>query len=147
MVSTSHLKKYIADILGICSSAICFVHCIASPLLLAIGLLKNDLPWLKYVFLVIAFLSVFTAIRDTTPGKVAVFLWASFWVFTFSLLFESKWEVLEDTGILSSLAIITGHIINIKSCRRCVKEETQETTVNFSEPKISNKQNNDESIY
>lgn len=143
----SALRKYVADATGIFSSTICFVHCIASPFLLSIGMGLGELLWLKYLFIGMAFLSITFAVKETTTFKVAAFLWVSFWVFTLSLLFENRWEVLEYTGLLASIGIITGHLTNIRSCSKCVQNQSDDSTLTTIKSPLTKSNQEDEVIY
>jgi hypothetical protein len=110
----------LADITGMLSASLCLVHCIASPLLLASGVYFIEEPWLKYVFIITAFFSIYFSLKQQTNSKVAFLLWAGFLLFLFSLLFEEAFPVLEFVSWVASLIIISGHIWNIQTCRRCV---------------------------
>lgn len=147
LFSPSYLKKYAADGVGITSSALCLVHCMAMPALLSAGVFSNELPWLKYVFIVVAFCSITASIKETTSFKIAALLWASFWVFTFSLLFENKWHPLEYTGLLASAGIMAGHLLNIKSCSNCVNEGNNATAETMISNSTVKPHKEDESVY
>lgn len=43
-----------ADLIGILSSSICLVHCLATPLLVAFGVGFITNPFFKYLFLIIS---------------------------------------------------------------------------------------------
>jgi drug/metabolite transporter (DMT)-like permease len=143
----SSVKKFLADFIGIASSAICFVHCIAAPVLLSAGAVTEEWPWLSYVFIAIAFFSLAAALKENTPDRISALLWASFFVFLFSLMFEEKWPLLEYTGLLASAGIITGHILNIKSCRSCVPEQPKQTTLPPPQTPFIKINRDDERIY
>jgi hypothetical protein len=147
MTFSSAIKQFAADGIGITSSALCFVHCIATPFLLYSGVLIDELAWLKYVFMAVAFISILSAIKETTPFKTAALLWVSFWLFTFSLLFENRWELLEYTGLLASVGIITGHLYNIRSCSKCVQKEPDTPGKKNINPPLIKSNQEDEVIY
>jgi len=116
-------KKYnIADFIGIASSSICLVHCIATPLLIAFGLKLFTEPAFTYLFLILSFVSIFKATEKITTTKIALLLWVSFWGFLFSTLFHEEYEWLHYTSYLFSVLIIIGHILNIKHCKSCKNE-------------------------
>ena len=110
-----------ADLIGILSSSICLVHCVATPLLIAFGAGFITNPLFKYLFLIISFVSIFKATENITSKKISLLLWISFWGFLFSTLFQEEYEWLHYSGYLFAILIIIGHILNIKHCRECSK--------------------------
>ena len=110
-----------ADLIGILSSSICLVHCVATPLLIAFGAGFITNPFFKYLFLIISFGSIFKATENITSKKISLLLWISFWGFLFSTLFQEEYEWLHYSGYLFAILIIIGHILNIKHCRECSK--------------------------
>jgi len=123
-MSTTKINK--ADLIGILSSSICLVHCLATPLLLAFGASFITNPFFKYLFLIISFVSIFKATENITSKKIALLLWISFWGFLFSTLFQEEYEWLHYSGYLFAILIIIGHILNIKHCRECSKQNENE---------------------
>ena len=115
----SFIKNYKADTIGIINSSICVIHCIATPLLLAFGVGFMANPFFKYLFLIIAFLSIFKTTQALTSGKIATLLWVSFWGFSFSTLLEDEYTWLQYSSYCFALLIIIGHIINIRHCKKC----------------------------
>jgi hypothetical protein len=110
-----------ADLIGILSSSICLVHCLATPLLIAFGAGFITNPFFKYLFLIISFVSIFKATENITRRKISLLLWISFWGFLFSTLSQEEYEWLHYSGYLFAILIIIGHILNIKHCRECSK--------------------------
>jgi hypothetical protein len=115
-----------ADLIGILSSSICLVHCVATPLLIAFGAGFITNPFFKYLFLIISFVSIFKATENITSKKISLLLWISFWGFLFSTLFQEEYEWLHYSGYLFAILIIIGHILNIKHCRECSKQNENE---------------------
>ena len=124
MISFSKINK--ADFIGIISSTLCLMHCIATPLLIAFGAGFITNPFFKYLFLIISFLSIFKATENITSKKISLLLWISFWGFLFSTLFQEEYEWLHYSGYLFAILIIIGHILNIKHCRECSKQNENE---------------------
>lgn len=116
-----------ADLIGILSSSICLVHCIATPLLITFGAGFISNPIFKYLFLIISFVSIFKATVNLTNKKIALLLWISFWGFLFSALFQEEYHWLHYTGYFFSVIIIIGHILNINYCRTCSKKKADES--------------------
>lgn len=121
-------KKYnYADFVGIASSSICLVHCIATPILIVCT--KNccdENPVLKYTFLIVAFISIFKTTENATKTKTALLLWVSFWGFLFSTLFQEEYNWLHYLAYFFSASIIVGHILNIKYCKQCKNNNCNE---------------------
>lgn len=112
-----------ADAIGIFSSGICFLHCVAGPLLLVTGISIFALPALKYIFITTAFVSIYYSLQRQELLRVALFQWTCFWTLLFSLFFADAYPWLEYTGRIASLLIIAGHIWNIRSCKRCAENK------------------------
>lgn len=108
-----------SDVLGIINSSLCIVHCIATPVLIGLGAHYLESPLFSYLFVAIAFASIFIAAKKTTSKKIKTALWISFIGLAISLLLENKWEGFEYTGYLFSASTIITHIRNIKYCRKC----------------------------
>lgn len=123
-MNTTKINK--ADLIGILSSSICLVHCVATPLLIAFGAGFITNPFFKYLFLIISFVSIFKATENITSKKISLLLWISFWGFLFSTLFQEEYEWLHYSGYLFAILIIIGHILNIKHCRECSKQNENE---------------------
>jgi len=119
-------KINIAGLIGILSSSICLVHCAAMPLLSAFGAGFITNPFFKYLFLIISFVSIFKATENITSKKISFLLWISFWGFLFSTLFQEEYEWLHYSVYLFAILIIIGHILNIKHCRECSKQNENE---------------------
>jgi hypothetical protein len=123
-MNTTKINK--ADLIGILSSSICLLHCLATPLLIAFGAGFITNPFFKYLFLIISFVSIFKATENITSKKTSLLLWISFWGFLFSTLFQEEYEWLHYSGYLFAILIIIGHILNIKHCRECSKQNENE---------------------
>jgi hypothetical protein len=123
-MNTTKINK--ADIIGILSASICLVHCIATPLLIAFGAGFITNLFFKYLFLIISFVSIFKATENITSKKISLLLWISFWGFLFSTLFQEEYEWLHYSGYVFAILIIIGHILNIRHCRECSKQNENE---------------------
>ena len=113
----------LADSISILTSGICLIHCLATPLLLVVGygpFIEQEGS--KYIFVIISFLSIFYALKDSSSLKIGVLLWTSFWIFLFSIFFHEEYTWLNYSSYLGSVGIIIGHILNIKKCKKCQKK-------------------------
>lgn len=108
-----------ADLIGILSSSICLVHCLATPLLMAFGAGFLTNPFYEYLFLILSFISIYKATQNNDSIKIAFILWISFSGFLFSTLFHEKYDWLHYSGYFFAILIIIGHTLNIKHCKSC----------------------------
>ncbi|MCA4900050.1 MAG: MerC domain-containing protein [Bacteroidota bacterium] len=125
MISASKINK--ADLIGILSSSLCLVHCIAMPFLIAFGAGFITNPIFKYLFLIISFLSIFKATENINNTKISLLLLVSFWGFLFSNLFEEDFRWLEYTGYFFGILTIIGHLLNMKYCKHCSNHNEDES--------------------
>lgn len=112
-------KDKTADVLGIISSLLCVVHCIATPLLITLGAGYFTNPWIKYFFLAISCLFIFKVTWHSTHLKINVLLWFSFIGFCICTILEDAFASAEVIGYLFVMLIITGHILHLKDCNKC----------------------------
>lgn len=119
--------KFKADTVGIISSSLCMIHCIATPFLfLAMACTDSccaDTPvwWrgIDYLFLVISLAAIFFATKNTTKRWVAIALWSAWCVLLFTILNEAlgtgwlpEWFI-----YLPALGIVALHTYNRKYCQ------------------------------
>ena len=112
------------DLTGIVNSTVCILHCVGAPLL-TIGIGWHHHAGLNYVFVILAFFSVWTSTEETDNTAILTILWVSFWVFLFSLFFNEEYLWLRYFNYVSSITLIIGHILNIKYCRKCNDQKRQ----------------------
>ena len=61
----------LADSISILTSGICLIHCLATPLLLVVGYGSFiEQEGSKYIFVIISFLSIFYAVKDSSSLKI-----------------------------------------------------------------------------
>jgi len=113
------LKISWSDFIGILSSSLCLIHCLATPILITVGIGFLDNHLTTYFFLVISFLSIYKATQNCKKPKISFLLWGSFFGFLFSTLLHQYFEWLHTLSYLFAIAIIYGHILNIKHCKSC----------------------------
>lgn len=116
-----------SDIIGAAASTLCFVHCLATPLLFAAhaGLMTEETahPWwwgmLDMVFLGISFFAVYWSVKNTTKTWIRYAFWALWLVLAFIIINE-KFEIThlaEETIYLPTLALISLHFYNRRYCK------------------------------
>ncbi len=110
------MKKILqADIIGMSSSLLCLVHCLAMPFIFAgLALMPNMAWWegLDYVFLAINFIAVYFTTSHTQLANVRYTLWFGWALLAIAIMGESKAEWLEYVGYVASMVLIYGHYLN-----------------------------------
>ncbi|MBU2928560.1 MerC domain-containing protein [Winogradskyella psychrotolerans] len=111
-------KIYWADKLGAISAILCIIHCLAVPALLSLGMGFISNPIIAYLFIAIAFVSIYKATNGRFLKPISIFLWLAFIGFFISMLLENQAEVFEYTMFLFSGLIILGHLYNMRYCNK-----------------------------
>ena len=109
-----------ADYVGVIGSVICLVHCLVTPALaLGSSLSVNHSLGANfdYLFILVNGIAVFYATREHQIPALRIFLWASFLLFSVSLLFEHTSAGFELLGYVGSCLLILGHVYNLIYCR------------------------------
>ena len=109
-------KIHWADKLGAISAFICIIHCLAVPTLLALGIGFLSNPIIAFLFILIAFFSIYKATNGKFTKGINLFLWVAFIGFVISILLEERAEIFEYGMFLFSASIIFGHFYNIRNC-------------------------------
>lgn len=115
-----------SDIVGMFASALCFMHCLATPFLFVMqaGLSIGGgvhLWWdaLDILFLVISFSAVYWSAKNTSKRWMAYSFW-SLWILMSLIVTNEKVEVghLEEEAIyLPTLGLVLLHMYNRSNCR------------------------------
>jgi hypothetical protein len=117
-------KVHYPDYFGILASGLCIVHCIATPVLMAIYF-KNaneaGESLLDIAFLTGSFVAVYYSTRHHTSRRIPALLWFFFAAFSFSILFEDDFSFTEPLGYFAATGLVFSHIANIRHCRKCSK--------------------------
>jgi membrane-associated HD superfamily phosphohydrolase len=111
-------KIYWADKLGAISAMLCIVHCLAVPSLLTMGIGFLDNPIIAFLFISIAFLSIYKATKGKLFKGIGIFLWVAFIGFVTSILLEERAEIFEYLMFFFSISIVLGHLYNMKYCKK-----------------------------
>lgn len=108
-------KKY-SDLLGIISSAICFLHCLILPLLWVWYSAYSLKPWhlLDYLFIVLAGIAVYFSAKNTAFVFLKIGLWISYIIFAVSLIFHETVVYAHYISLSGSVALILCHTVNFK---------------------------------
>ena len=124
-----------SDAVGACASALCMLHCIATPFLfLATATTTcsqsccSTAPvwyqWFDYIFLFISFFAVYQSSRTSTSVWVKYGLWIS-WITFFLVILNANYQWIflsQNTKFIPSFSLIALHIYNLKYCQ-CKEDE------------------------
>ncbi len=122
-LKTKDLK--IGDLLGITSSTLCLVHCLAVPILLGVSGLNHNHGidyWLFDISLILLSFIGLKMVCSTSSKRIKLALFGFFGLLVSSQLFgyfsvhSLEWACI---GYLGSLGLISTHFIHLKSC--CIK--------------------------
>lgn len=108
-----------SNYLGIASATLCVAHCILTPFLIV---LVSKYEWwenLSYLFLIVSFAAVWEAVKAKPPLHILLLIWVSFLVLGLCIIFENTYEFAEPLSYLASLSLVSGHILNIRHCKKC----------------------------
>lgn len=113
-----------SDLLGISSSSLCLLHCLAFPLILSIGYLFNYTltgHWhaMDYLFVVLGVAAVWASARKTSFPMLKLGFWLTILVFSFSILFHDQWSWMIYVSASASLVLIALHILHWRSHYKC----------------------------
>jgi hypothetical protein len=111
---TQTKKLYWADKLGIISAIACMIHCLAVPTLLSLGIGFLEDPVIAFLFIIIAFISIYKATKGKLFDGLSILLWVAFTGFSLSILLEERAEIFEYGVYIFSIAIVVGHFLNMK---------------------------------
>jgi hypothetical protein len=101
------------DGLGILNSALCIVHCLAMPVLIAAGAGYFDHPLIGLAFVVLAYLALRSAIRSRNNARTAMVLGIGWALFAVGIVLEKQYEGLETLTYIGSAVLIAGHMLNM----------------------------------
>jgi hypothetical protein len=115
------------DTLGAIASALCVIHCLATPFIFivhtcAIGGCETSPNWwynLDYLFLLISFLAVFNSVKNTSKIFMKPLLCLS-WLILFLLILNQKTQLVSLPEIITytaALSLSVLHIYNMKYCQ------------------------------
>ncbi|APU10904.1 hypothetical protein A5M85_11605 [Cellulophaga lytica] len=115
------------DTFGALASALCLVHCFATPFIFiahscAAGGCETSPVWwrsLDYIFLIISFLAVLQSAKNTSKNFMKPLLWAS-WFSLFFLIVNEKIQLLslpETVTYIIAIVLAALHIYNLKYCQ------------------------------
>ena len=120
-----------SDTFGAMASALCLVHCIATPFIFiaqtcSLACCSAAPTWWRYIdyfFVIVSFFAIYQSIKTTTSTIIKPALWISWLALVGVLVNESMlWFNLGNMAkYIPALALITLHLYNLKYCQ-CQKD-------------------------
>ncbi|MCW5897905.1 MAG: MerC domain-containing protein [Flavobacteriales bacterium] len=101
-----------ADLLGMTNSVLCLAHCLAMPLLVAMGAAFLHHPLVSVAFIAVAAWAVHGATRRSVKRVLTWYLWSAWVVFGITLMLEDLHHGFEIASLLASAALVLGHLLN-----------------------------------
>jgi multidrug transporter EmrE-like cation transporter len=115
------------DKVGIIASALCMIHCIATPFLFlakssSVSCCEDSPNWwssLDFLFLLISFFAIYQVSKNSTKNLVKYAMWTS-WAFLLTILLNEKihlFSLYEYTIYFPALTLVILHFYNLKYCQ------------------------------
>jgi len=128
----SSYPKINSDIIGAFASALCMLHCLATPIFFIASVCSssccsNTPTWwqgIDYFFLGVSFLSILQATKSTTKTWVSTGLWIN-WSFLLVIIINMNLEwfqLVENIKFIPAMALVGLHFYNMKYCQ-CSENE------------------------
>ena len=111
-------KIYWADKLGAISAFLCILHCVSVPTLLTLGINFLNNPIVAFIFITIAFFSIYKVTKGRLKKTNSLFMWVAFIGFVISIVLEEQAPFFEYAMFVCSISIILGHLYNMRYCLR-----------------------------
>jgi hypothetical protein len=108
-----------ADVVGIIASSLCLLHCIATPLLLAMGAAFFTHPIITYLFLVVSFFAIYKSSQKPTHTIIRWLLWLHFGGYLLAVVLHETLHTPEVFSYVFATLIILTHVSNIAYCKYC----------------------------
>lgn len=121
--------------IGILSSTLCIIHCVATPFLLAVIPVSSAINggawwgWLDLVFLAVSLLAVVKAVQQSRVTWIKISMVITFLLLT-GFIFNERLEGIEfpfDMVYIPAFSLIVLHIVNRRHCQcetGCCEPET-----------------------
>lgn len=116
-----------SDTLGILASSLCFIHCLATPLIFithtGVGLLRTERPvwwgFLDIVFLALSFIAIRWSAKNTSKVSIKYAFWIG-WLLLLAIVANEKFHVVslpEEIIYIITTFLAILHFYNRKYCR------------------------------
>ncbi|MBN08764.1 MAG: hypothetical protein CMC79_00095 [Flavobacteriaceae bacterium] len=106
---------YNSDHLGVITSSLCILHCLASPFLYFSSLWQS----FNYLFILVSFIAIFRSVENSSNIIIKGCL-SSVWFFLCLLILNEEFEIISLSEFYTyTFAFTLGslHIYNLKYCR------------------------------
>lgn len=113
-----------SDLLGVSTSLLCLLHCLAFPVVLSTGYLFNyslQGHWhgTDYIFVLLGMVAVWASARKTPFLALKLAFWLAILVFSLSILFHDRWSWMIYISTSASFVLIVLHILHWRSHYKC----------------------------
>ena len=113
-----------SDLLGVSTSLLCLLHCLAFPVVLSTGYLFNyslQGHWhgTDYIFVLLGMVAVWASARKTPFLALKLAFWLAILVFSLSILFHDRWSWMVYISTAASFVLIALHILHWRSHYKC----------------------------
>lgn len=114
-----------SDKIGIISSILCLIHCLAIPLIFALSaealhFSEHEFPFLDYTFAFVALIAAVLSSRKTDNRRLKKAFAIGWLMFIVGVIFHDS-DYLVYLLHLGSLVLIISHYFNIKACSLKIK--------------------------
>ena len=113
------VNERFADILGLSNAALCMVHCMAVPVLVASGAAFIAHPAVELFFVGLAAWAVWSATRHSSNKPLQGVLWTLLVLFSIGLLLEDLHPLMEWLSMGASLSMVVAHALNLRYRTTC----------------------------
>lgn len=124
MMNTYRKKRdsqQLSDVLGMGSAILCLIHCLAAPVLMALGVNLSNTEssfflheYWEIIFLSFGFFAVWFSSKHSKMPLIKATLWITYAFLLCSILFEHASPVFEYAIYASSLVLIIAHSFNLR---------------------------------
>lgn len=116
-----NIRQIPSDKVGIISSALCLIHCLAIPLIFgfsaeALHAIHHDYPAIDYIFAVISLVAAYFSIRKTDNITLKAGFIIGWLLFIVGVIMHSN-PILVWLLHIGTLILIITHLVNLKMCR------------------------------
>src|SRR5690606_31215994 len=113
-----------SDLLGISSSILCLIHCLAFPVVLSAGYLLNYAQnglWhgLDYRVILLSMIAVSVSARNTTIPALRIAFWMAIFIFSARILCHDIWKAMIYISAATSLLLIALHLTPWRNPLKC----------------------------
>ena len=113
-----------SDFLGIFTSFLCLIHCLAFPVLLSTGYYFNyslSEHWhgFDYCFVLLGIVAVANSSKNTRFLTLKLVFWLTICIFSISILFHYSWHGMTYISTTASIILIVLHFIHYRLHVKC----------------------------